>query len=111
MNKILVVHSGSDLTRRLVDVAQDMVVNEVDCGTLRGLVVSSLKDNEEIVEPLSERIMGKVSVHAIYGPLNDELRGGANKEITEEIDRAVEATIIEEVKIRSVLNSDTKQGV
>ena len=60
------------LTRRLVDVAQDVVVNEPDCGTLRGLVVRSLKDNEDIVEPLSERILGRVSVHDIYNPITDE---------------------------------------
>ena len=61
------------LTRRLVDVSQDVVVNEDDCGTLRGLDVSALKDNEDIVEPLSERILGRVSVHDVYDPISEEL--------------------------------------
>ena len=99
------------LTRRLVDVAQDNVVNEADCGTLRGLVVSALKDNEDIVEPLSERILGRVSVHDIYDPLSEELIVNSGAEITEDIARKIEATSIEEVEIRSVLTCETKQGV
>ncbi len=99
------------LTRRLVDVAQDNVVNEADCGTLRGLVVSALKDNEDIVEPLSERILGRVSVHDIYDPLSEELLVANGTEITEDIARRIEATSIEEVEIRSVLTCETKQGV
>jgi len=98
------------LTRRLVDVAQDVVINEYDCGTLRGLVVSALKDNEDIVEPLSERILGRVSVHDIYDPLNEELIVAANEEITEEIAISIDNTSIEEVEIRSVLTCETKQG-
>ncbi|MCG8321852.1 MAG: DNA-directed RNA polymerase subunit beta' [Cytophagales bacterium] len=99
------------LTRRLVDVAQDNVVNEADCGTLRGLVVSALKDNEDIVEPLSERILGRVSVHDIYDPISEELIVTSGVEITEDIARKIEATSIEEVEIRSVLTCETKQGV
>ncbi len=99
------------LTRRLVDVAQDMVVNEEDCGTLRGLVVSALKDNEEVVEPLSERILGRVSVHDVYDPLSDELLVEANQEIIEEKARTIDGTSIEEVEIRSVLTCEAKQGV
>jgi DNA-directed RNA polymerase subunit beta' len=99
------------LTRRLVDVAQDVVVNEEDCGTLRGLVVTALKDNEEIVESLSERILGRVSVHDIYDPISDELIITAGEEITENVARAIEATNIEEVEIRSVLTCETKQGI
>ena len=99
------------LTRRLVDVAQDVVVNEKDCGTLRGLVVSALKDNEEIVETLSERILGRVTVHDIYDPMTDELIIEANQQITEKISRQIEGTIIEDVEIRSVLTCETKQGV
>jgi DNA-directed RNA polymerase subunit beta' len=98
------------LTRRLVDVAQDVVVNENDCGTLRGLVVSALKDNEEIVESLSERILGRVSVHDIYDPITEELIIKGNEEITEEIANKIEETSIEEVEIRSVLTCETKQG-
>lgn len=99
------------LTRRLVDVAQDMVVNEEDCGTLRGLIVTPLKDNEDIVEPLSERILGRVSVHDIYDPLNDELIVSTGEEINEDIARRIERTNIEEVEIRSVLTCEAKQGV
>ncbi len=99
------------LTRRLVDVAQDVVVNEVDCGTLRGLTVSALKDNEEIVESLAERILGRVSVHDIYHPETNELIVNTGDEITDEItDKIVEANI-EEVEIRSVLTCETRQGV
>lgn len=99
------------LTRRLVDVAQDVVINEVDCGTLRGLSVTSLKDNEEIVESLSERILGRVSVHDIYDPITDALIVESGKEITEEVAVKIEGTSIEEVEIRSVLTCESKQGV
>ncbi|MFZ9046215.1 MAG: DNA-directed RNA polymerase subunit beta' [Cyclobacteriaceae bacterium] len=99
------------LTRRLVDVAQDVVVNEEDCGTLRGQVVTALKDNEDIVEPLSERILGRVSVHDIFDPLSEELIIESGAEFTEEIAERIEATSIEEVEIRSVLTCETKQGV
>ncbi len=98
------------LTRRLVDVAQDMVINEDDCGTLRGLRVQALKDNEEIVESLSERILGRVSVHDVHDPLTEELIMEAGVEITEEIAERIEETSIEEVEIRSVLTCETKQG-
>lgn len=98
------------LTRRLVDVAQDLVINEEDCGTLRGLVVSALKDNEDIVEPLSERILGRVSVHDVYDPISEELLLKAGDEITEEIAKDIEETAIEEVEIRSLLTCETKIG-
>jgi DNA-directed RNA polymerase subunit beta' len=99
------------LTRRLVDVSQDVVVNEADCGTLRGNVVTALKDNEDIVEPLSERILGRVTVHDIFDPLTEELIVAANTEIDEEIAKAIDQTSIEEVEIRSVLTCETKKGV
>ncbi|MDH3708494.1 MAG: DNA-directed RNA polymerase subunit beta' [Cyclobacteriaceae bacterium] len=99
------------LTRRLVDVAQDVVVNEADCGTLRGLVVSALKDNEDVVEPLAERILGRVSVHDIYDPHTEELILYAGDEITEELAMRIEETSLEEVEIRSVLTCETKRGV
>ncbi len=99
------------LTRRLVDVAQDVVTNEDDCGTLRGLTVFDLKDNEDIVEPLSERILGRVSVHDIYDPISEELIVEAGNEITEEIATRIEVTSIEKVEIRSVLTCETRQGV
>jgi DNA-directed RNA polymerase subunit beta' len=99
------------LTRRLVDVAQDVVINEDDCGTLRGLTVSALKDNEDIVESLSERILGRVSVHDVFDPISDELIVESGAEITEEVAKRIEQTAIEEVEIRSVLTCETKQGV
>jgi DNA-directed RNA polymerase subunit beta' len=99
------------LTRRLVDVAQDMIISEEDCGTLRGLVVQALKDNDEIVEPLSERILGRVSVHDVYDPISEELVIPAGIEITEEIAKFVDESAIEEVEIRSVLTCETRRGV
>ncbi|MGY6742138.1 MAG: DNA-directed RNA polymerase subunit beta' [Cecembia sp.] len=99
------------LTRRLVDVAQDMIISEDDCGTLRGLVVSALKDNDEIVEPLSERILGRVSVHDVYDPVTDALVIPSGIEITEEIAKTVDESAIEEVEIRSVLTCETRRGV
>ncbi|MEQ6167618.1 DNA-directed RNA polymerase subunit beta' [Ekhidna sp. MALMAid0563] len=99
------------LTRRLVDVAQDVVINEDDCGTLRGLSVSALKDNEEVVEALSERILGRVSVHDIYDPITEELIIESGAEFTEEIADYIDQSSIEEVEIRSVLTCETRQGV
>ncbi len=98
------------LTRRLVDVAQDLVVTEEDCGTLRGLKVAALKDNEDIVEPLSERILGRVTVHDVYDPLTDELICPANAEITDEIAKTIEETSLEEIEIRSLLTCESKVG-
>ena len=99
------------LTRRLVDVAQDCVVNEPDCGTLRGLTVSALKDNEDVVEGLGERILGRVSVHDIYDPISEELIVESGAEITEKVAERIEETAIEEVEMRSVLTCETKRGV
>jgi DNA-directed RNA polymerase subunit beta' len=98
------------LTRRLVDVAHDLVITEEDCGTLRGLKVQALKDNEDIVEPLSERILGRVTVHAIYDPLTEEVICEANEEITDEVAKLIEETSIEEVEIRSILTCESKLG-
>lgn len=99
------------LTRRLVDVSQDVVVNEEDCDTLRGIVVTALKDNEDIVEPLSERILGRVTVHDIFDPITEELIVASNTEVDEDIAKRIEETSIEEVEIRSVLTCETKKGV
>jgi len=99
------------LTRRLVDVAQDVVVNEDDCGTLRGLAVTALKDNEEIVEALSERILGRVSVHNVYDPITEELIISSGEEITESVAQKIEDTSIEEVEIRSALTCEAKRGI
>ncbi|HRP56418.1 DNA-directed RNA polymerase subunit beta' [Agriterribacter sp.] len=99
------------LTRRLVDVAQDVVINEEDCGTLRGIAISALKDNEDIVEPLYDRILGRTSVHDVYNPVTDELIIAAGEQITEEIAHAIEESGIETVEIRSVLTCESKRGV
>jgi DNA-directed RNA polymerase subunit beta' len=99
------------LTRRLVDVSQDVIVNEPDCGTLRGTETFALKDNEDIVEPLSERILGRTAVHDIIDPLTDELILAAGEQITEEITRRIDATSIESVEIRSVLTCESKRGI
>ncbi|KYG75260.1 MULTISPECIES: DNA-directed RNA polymerase subunit beta' [Roseivirga] len=99
------------LTRRLVDVAQDCVVNEEDCGTLRGLTVSALKDNEDVVEALSERVLGRVSVHDIYDPITEELIIASGDEFTEKIAEQLDESAIEEVEIRSVLTCESKKGV
>ena len=99
------------LTRRLVDVSQDVIVNETDCGTLRGLEVSALKDNEDIVESLSERILGRVTVHDVYDPITNALIAESGAEITEEIARAIEETAIDFVEIRSVLTCESKRGI
>ncbi|MES2704588.1 MAG: DNA-directed RNA polymerase subunit beta' [Bacteroidota bacterium] len=99
------------LTRRLVDVAQDVVINGEDCGTLRGIATSALKDNEEIVEPLYDRILGRTSLHNIYDPLTDELVANAGEEITEDIGKRIEESAIDIVEIRSVLTCESRRGV
>src|SRR5688500_3271400 len=99
------------LTRRLVDVAQDVVINDEDCGTLRGIAISALKDNEEVVEPLLDRIVGRTSLHNVYSPTSDETIIEAGSEITEEGANIIEAAGIETVEIRSVLTCESKRGV
>jgi DNA-directed RNA polymerase subunit beta' len=99
------------LTRRLHDVAQDVVVNEVDCGTLRGIQVSALKENEDVVEPLSERILGRTSVYDVIDPRTKELIVKSGEEITEEIAARIDETAIETVEIRSALTCETVTGV
>jgi DNA-directed RNA polymerase subunit beta' len=99
------------LTRRLVDVAQDVVIREEDCGTVRGLLVASLKDNEEVVEPLSERILGRVAVHDVFDPISDELILESGEEITEELAAQIDESGIEEMEIRSPLTCETKSGI
>jgi len=99
------------LTRRLVDVAQDVVINEEDCGTLRGIATSALKDNEDIIESLSDRIEGRTSLHDVYNPLNEELIIVAGEEISAEVANFIEEVGIETVEIRSVLTCESKRGV
>jgi DNA-directed RNA polymerase subunit beta' len=99
------------LTRRLVDVAQDVVINEDDCGTLRGLFVTALKDNEDIVEPLSDRILGRVSVHDVFDPLSNDLIVESGQQITEDVAKKIDETSLEGIEIRSVLTCETQKGV
>ncbi len=99
------------LTRRLVDVSQDVIITEDDCGTLRGIKMRALKDNEDVVESLEERIVGRVSLHDIYDPLTDELIAPANQLIDETIAKKIAETSIEEVEIRSVLTCEAERGV
>ncbi|MFO7843899.1 MAG: DNA-directed RNA polymerase subunit beta' [Bacteroidales bacterium] len=99
------------LTRRLVDVSQDVIITEEDCGTLRGLVATAIKKNEEVVETLFERVLGRTTVHDVYHPLSGELIIGTGEEITEEIARKIEESPIEQVEIRSVLTCESKNGV
>ncbi len=99
------------LTRRLVDVAQDVIISEDDCGTLRGLVAFSIKNNEEMVVSLYDRILGRTSVHDIYHPLKGDLIVRAGDEITEEVALVIENSPIESVEIRSVLTCESETGV
>ena len=100
------------LTRRLVDVAQDVIITENDCGTLRGLTISALKENEDVIQPLGERILGRVALDDVYDPLEEgKLLVAAGEEITEAIAEEIEATAIEDVEIRSVLTCESKKGV
>ena len=99
------------LTRRLVDVAQDMIVNEADCGTLRGLTATALKNNEETVETLHDRILGRTALVDVFHPATGELIVLAGEEITEEMAQIIESSPIEAVEIRSVLTCESKLGV
>ncbi len=100
------------LTRRLVDVSQDVTITQEDCGTLRGIRISALKDNEEIVEPLADRIVGRVSMHDVRDPLSDhQLIIAANEMIDEQRARQISETSIEEVEIRSALTCESRRGV
>ena len=99
------------LTRRLVDVSHDVIINEEDCGTLRGLVCTALKNGDEVISSLSERILGRVSVHDIINPKTGDVIVNAGEEITEAIADEIEKAEIESVEIRSVLTCESKHGV
>ena len=99
------------LTRRLVDVSHDVIINEEDCGTLRGLVCTALKNNDEVIATLYERILGRVSVHDVIHPTTGKLIVAAGEEITESIAQEIEDSPIESVEIRSVLTCESKKGV
>jgi DNA-directed RNA polymerase subunit beta' len=99
------------LTRRLVDVAQDVIINEFDCGTLRGLTMTSLKNNEEIVESLYDRILGRVAVQDVINPLTGAVIVEAGEQITEKEANEIDASPLEAVEIRSVLTCESRSGV
>ena len=99
------------LTRRLVDVAQDVIINEEDCGTLRGLEVSALKKNEEVVEPLSDRIVGRVSLHDVADPFNGEIIVESGELISDQMAERIESLPIESVEVRSALTCESKRGI
>ena len=99
------------VTRRLVDVAQDVVIMDEDCGTLRGIATTALKDNEDIIEPLSDRIEGRTSLHNVYDPVSEKLIVAAGEQITELLAKQIEEAGIETVEIRSVLTCESKRGV
>ena len=99
------------LTRRLVDVAQDVVINEEDCGTLRGIATSALKDNEDIIESLSDRIEGRMSLHDVLDPVSEAILAVAGEEISADTAKAIEESGVEYVEIRSVLTCESPRGV
>ncbi|RZP13817.1 MAG: DNA-directed RNA polymerase subunit beta', partial [Flavobacteriales bacterium] len=99
------------LTRRLVDVSQDVIVNMHDCGTLRGISVAPLKKNEEVVETLGERIVGRTSLHDVYDPLTEELLVASGDHITNEIARKIQASPIDSVEVRSALTCEARKGI
>ena len=102
------------LTRRLVDVAQDMIINEFDCGTIRGLSVGALKDGEDIIEPLADRVLGRVAAEDVVHPISNEVIVEAaqliDEEIASQVDEAAKAGL-EKFRIRSVLTCDSRRGV
>jgi len=92
-------------------VSQDVIITEEDCGTLRGLVATAIKNNEEVVESLYERILGRTAVHDVYHPLTGELVLTSGEEITEDIAKTIDESPIEQVEIRSVLTCESRKGV
>ena len=99
------------LTRRLVDVAQDVIISQEDCNTLRGITVEALKKNEEVVETLGERILGRVSLHDVYDPLSNKIIINAGQEINEELVQIIEKLPIEKIDVRSPLTCEAKRGL
>ena len=99
------------LTRRLVDVSQDVIINEEDCGTLRGLEITPLKKNDEIIEPLSDRIEGRVSLHDVFDPISDEVLIHANEVISSELAKKIDASGIDRVEVRSPLTCESTKGI
>ena len=99
------------LTRRLVDVSQDVIIYSEDCGTLRGIEVSALKKNEEVIETLEDRIVGRTSLHDVYNPLTEELIVSAGQHIGDDIAKRIQESPIETIEVRSALTCEAKQGI
>ena len=99
------------LTRRLVDVAQDVIITEEDCGTLKGLDVFALKDNDEVLESLAERIAGRISLHDVFHPETDELLVSSNEMISDTVAKLIDNTGIESIEVRSPLTCQTRRGI
>ncbi len=99
------------LTRRLVDVSQDVIINSEDCGTLRGVVVQALKKNEEVVEDLASRIVGRTALEDIFNPLNNELLVGAGEDISDQIAANIESSPVDKVPVRSPLTCEAETGI
>jgi DNA-directed RNA polymerase subunit beta' len=99
------------LTRRLVDVSQDVIINTEDCGTLRGVEVEPLKKNDEVVETLEERIVGRVSLNDVFDPITDELLVSAGQLIEDDIAKSIQASPIETLEVRSPLSCEALQGI
>ncbi len=99
------------LTRRLVDVAQDVIITETDCGTLNGISIGAIREGSEVIEPLKERILGRVAVDNVVDLLSDEVLVRSGQEITEEIAEKIENAVVERIRIRSVLTCESRRGV
>ena len=99
------------LTRRLVDIAQDVVVNEIDCGTINGIAYQAIKDGEEIIEPLRDRIAGRVTLERVLHPITRDIIVDVNEEMTDDVAEFIERIGVETVRIRTVLTCESKQGV
>jgi DNA-directed RNA polymerase subunit beta' len=99
------------LTRRLVDVSQDVIINEADCGTLRGIEVSALKKNDEVVERMAERIVGRTSLNDVYHPLTEELMVAAGEQISDSVAELIDESPIESIEVRSALTCEAKTGI
>ncbi len=99
------------LTRRLVDVSHDVIITDEDCGTLRGLIATAIKNKDEVVESLGERILGRTSVHDIFNPLTGELILPAGQEIREDVAALIDTLPIEQIEIRSILTCESRKGV
>src|SRR5699024_10613897 len=99
------------LTRRLVDVSQDVIINEEDCGTLRGLEVQALKKNEEVVESLGERVLGRIALNDVIDPITQKTIVKAGQEIEEDVVDEINNSALESVEVRSALTCEAKKGI